>query len=293
LAAAELGAAQCLVWEDAMIVQSVADGQENGPHFVVKLAEHLELVGQFGENFGNSEFAPPQPRDEFLYAVRWHDKGWQDLDDSPPLDPKTGLPYNPVETPIPVILITSSRSPEHNEAYHPYCGLIDSMHIWGLYNGRYGLSDKVLIDLIPEEHRLAAETMLNTEYQRQQRLTAILSANAETAPWVEQGRLFTNYKLLQFFDTLALYFNCTHEGGRAPESFQNVPRDVGDDVEIRLQPEGDGTYCLSPYPFREDGLEVYFEGRYLARFSPDDEPDMEKVMRATPLERQTMRLIAG
>ena len=276
-----------------MIVQSLANGQEDGPRFVVKLAEHLELAGQFGENFGNSEFAAPEPRDEFLYVVRWHDKGWQDLDDNPPLDPKTGLPYNLVATPLPVILLTSARSPEHNEAHHPYCGLLDSMHIWGLYNGRYGLSDKVLIDLIPDEHRLAAETMLNTEYQRQQRLAAVLAGDAESAPWVEQERLFANYKLLQFFDTLALYFNCTHAGGRAPESFQNVPRDVGDDVEISLRPAGDDTYALSPYPFREDGLEVYFEGRYLTRFAADDAPDMAQVMRETPVERQTMRLIAG
>ena len=66
-----------------------------------------------------------------------------------------------METPLPIILLTSARSPEHNEAANPYAGLIDSMHIWGLYNGRYGMSDKVLIDLIPDEHRTLADAMLN------------------------------------------------------------------------------------------------------------------------------------
>ncbi|MDP6843831.1 MAG: DUF3891 family protein [Rhodospirillales bacterium] len=126
-----------------MIIQSVPEGQESGKRFVIKLAEHLELVGQFAENFGNDRFQAPEPREEFLYVCRWHDKGWQDLDDNPPLNPDSGLPYNLVETPLPVILLTSARSPEHNEARHPYCGLIDSMHIWGLYNGRYGMSDNV------------------------------------------------------------------------------------------------------------------------------------------------------
>ena len=75
-----------------MIVQSGPEGQTR--HFVIKLEEHLELVGQLAENFGNDEFQAPEPREEFLYVCRWHDRGWRNLDDNPPLDPKTGLPYN-------------------------------------------------------------------------------------------------------------------------------------------------------------------------------------------------------
>ena len=67
-------------------------------------------ASQFAENFGNDTFARPEPRDYFLYACRWHDKGWKDLDDNPPLDPGTGLPYNLVETPIPIITLTGCRS---------------------------------------------------------------------------------------------------------------------------------------------------------------------------------------
>ena len=196
-----------------MIIQTQAEERPDGARFAITLDEHLQLVSQFAENYGNDDFAQPEPRDYFLYACRWHDKGWKDLDDNPPLDPKTGLPYNLVETPIPIITLTGCRSPEYNEAHHAYCGLLDSMHIWGLYNGRYGMSDKVLIDIVPEQHRLAADTMLNTERQRQERLTAVLQDDPETAPWVEHERLFANYKALQFFDTFALYFNCVHAGG--------------------------------------------------------------------------------
>ena len=75
------------------------------------------------------------------YVCRWHDRGWRDLDENPPLDPRTGLPYHLGETPIEITMLTSATSPHHNEAVHPYCGLLDSMHITGLYHGRYGLSD--------------------------------------------------------------------------------------------------------------------------------------------------------
>ena len=268
-----------------MIVQSGPEGQTR--HFVIKLEEHLELVGQLAENFGNDEFQAPEPREEFLYVCRWHDRGWRNLDDNPPLDPKTGLPYNLGETPLPVIMLTSSSSPEHNEARHPYCGLIDSMHIWGLYKGRYGFSDKVLLDAIPDEHRAMVDCMLSLEYQRQTRLKTELAADPETAPWVEEKRLFTNYKLLQLFDTMALYFNCTHEAGRGESTFNHVPRDLSNDVDVRIRPEGDKNYSVSPYPFRESPVEVSFQGRFLTPWSAGETPDMAAAMRDTPVERQT------
>jgi hypothetical protein len=276
-----------------MIIQSVPEGQESGERFVMKLAEHLELVGQFAENFGNDRFQAPEPREEFLYACRWHDKGWQDLDDNPPLNQDTGLPYNLVETPLPVILLTSARSPEHNEARHPYCGLIDSMHIWGLYNGRYGMSDKVLIEMIPDEHRLLADAMLNNEYQRQQRLKAALAADSRSAAWVEDGTLFANYKILQFFDTLALYFNCTHAGGRGEATYENVPLKGSTDTSITIRPLNGDTYSLEPYPFRHSAMEVSFQGRYLSPLDAGAEPDMAAVMRDTPTERQNATLVAA
>ena len=276
-----------------MIIQSAAEERPGGVRFVITLDEHLELVAQLAAQFGNDAFETPAPRDHFLYACRWHDKGWKDLDDNPPLDPATGLPYNLIETPIPIIALTGCRSPEYNEAHHAYCGLLDSMHIWGLYNGRYGLSDKVLIDHVPEKDRLTAETMLNTERQRQKRLTAVLAADPATAPWVEEARLFANYKALQFFDTFALYFNCTHPEGRGPGVFANVPRGPGDDVAISVRPLGDGAYGLAPYPFRDDGLEVSFTGRHLTPFAPDEAPDMAAVMRETPRARQSARLVAA
>ena len=276
-----------------MIIQSAPEDDTSGKRFVMKLAEHLELVGQFAENYGNDTFAAPEPREEFLYVCRWHDKGWQDLDENPPLNTETGLPYNLVETPLPVIFLTSARSPEHNEAYHPYCGLIDSMHIWGLYNGRYGMSDKVLIDMIPDEHRMLADGMLNNEFQRQTRLKATLGADPSTAAWVKEEALFANYKILQFFDTFALYFNCTHAAARGEASFENVPLDSATDTTVTVRAVGDDTYSLDPYPFRESGIEVSYAGRYLAPMDAGADPDMAAVMRDTPIERQSATLIAA
>ena len=272
-----------------MIVQSA---QAEQPHFVITMEEHLGLVDQLATSFGNAEFEAPEPREEFLYVCRSHDRGWRDLDDNPPLDPATGLPYDLGETPLPMMMLTSSSSPEHNEARHPYCGLLGSMHIWGLYNGRYGYSDKVLLDTVPDEHRELVDRMLSLEHQRQSRLKTALAGDPATAPWVEEGRLLTNYKLLQFFDTLALYFNCVHESARRESSFENVPMAMGNDVTVRVRPAGGNTYRFTPYPFGENPLEVAFEGRFLSVRDADDSTDMAAVMHNTPVERQTAILVA-
>lgn len=275
-----------------MIIQSVPEGRNDSRRFVISLEEHLELVGQLAENFGNDTFEKPEPRDEFIYACRWHDRGWRDLDLNPPLNPDTGLPYNLVETPIPIIMLAGARSPEHNEAHHPYSGLIASMHVWGLYNGRYGMSAMVLIDSIPEEHRTAADAMLHSEQQRQVRLTASLRGDPKTADWVEAAALFANYKRLQFFDTLALYFNCTPEGARGEATFTHVPLSETHDGDIVIRPQSEDTYTLTPYPFRSSGLEVYFDGRFLIPQRGVESPDMAALIRDSPVERRKSVLLA-
>ena len=83
-------------------------------------------------------------------------------------------------------------------------GLMSSMHSWGLYNGRYGLSSLVLIDKIPPQDRPLAQRMLDGELERQKHLKAELAQEPEDFRLDRGKRLFQNYKQLQFFDTLAL-----------------------------------------------------------------------------------------
>ncbi len=276
-----------------MIVQSAPNGRGEGPQFVIKQYEHQALCGQFIRAFGNDEFAPPDPVDEIVYAISYHDQGWFDTDNDPGLDPKTRLPYNVLNTSRSILFKTSSNSPDFNQRHHPYSGLISSMHSWGLYNGRYGLSDKILVDNIEPEYRPELQVMLDGELKRQERLKGLLAASPNTAPWIQEDKLFTNYKLLQFIDTLALYFNLNHEDSRTEATYVNVPRGVGDDVSVTIRPLGEAVYGLSPYPFREDGLETFLEGRYLSPFPPDEEPDLAKVMRDAPVERQVAKFVAA
>src|SRR4051812_40690745 len=227
-----------------MIIQTAPEG---APRFAITMDEHTALAGQFAQAFGNDDFQPVEPRDVMLYVISQHDKGWVDFDAAPKVDPHTGLPYNLVETPAEDITRTSAASPAFHEKHHPYAALMSSMHSWGLYNGRYGTSDKVLINTIAPAERPLADTMLEAELARQARLRAELAKNPQTAPWVEEDHLFQNYRQLQFFDTFALYFNRDHEEARGPATFPRVPMTATREATITVRPVQRGVYAVSPY----------------------------------------------
>lgn len=273
-----------------MILQTAPQGQ---PRFAIKMDEHSTLAGEFAKAFGNDGFARSEPYDLLVYVVTHHDKGWVNYDGAPKTDPRTGFPYNLVETPAEDITPTSAGSPDFNERRHPYCGLLSSMHSWGLYNGRYGTSDYVLINTIPPQQRYLADRMLERELERQARLKATLASDPRTAPWIEDRRLFQNYKRLQFFDMLALYFNRTHEAGRGEMQFVYVPADVDKDATITIRPVGKGAYGLSPYPFAADGVEFSFSGRYIEPVHVAGETDWAPILASKPTEWQHLKLIAA
>ena len=240
-----------------MIVQTAKAGDHPK---VIPMSDHLDLVAQFGLGFGNTEFATLHPRELMEFAIAHHDAGWTPIDEELGIDPDTDLPRNLLRTPLDELVKTGPGSAEFNEKHHPFCGLIVSMHASGLLNGRYGLSDKIVIDILPESAQPMFNTMLDKEAMRQQRLKEQLASDSETSEWVEEQTLFHNYKLLQFFDTLGLYFCMEHAEQRGESTFLNVPRAIEDDVTVKVTPIDDRTYRVSPFPFSSDPFVVTLPG---------------------------------
>ena len=271
-----------------MIIQTAPAG---APRLAITMDEHTALAGSFARAFGNASFEPVEPREIMLQVISQHDKGWADFDAAPKIDPKTGLPYNLVDTPAEYITRTSAASPDFHEKHHPYAALISSMHSWGLYNGRYGTSDKVLINTIPQEQRHLADRMLEGELERQARLKKRLAADPQAAKWVEDEHLFQNYRQLQFFDTFALYFNRDHESARKEAAFPHVPMSAEKDATITVRPLEPGVYAVSPYPFKEEKAEFAFSGRYVKPLPQGPNGDFAAVLRSTPPSWQRFTLV--
>lgn len=271
-----------------MIVQTTLEGK---PNFVIEQPDHARMSGQLSEAFGNDAFGAPVPHELLTYIVAHHDEGWESVDALREQSLDTGLPHHLTQTPLPYLVKTSKASPEFNEAHHAFCGLLSSMHTYGLFNGRYGMSDFIFIDKISDDAKQDVTDMLNTELERQERLKKELSANEESAAWVEEDALMNNYKLLQFFDTLSLYFHMTHTEGRGEAKFLHVPDGKGIDHTLTINPTDDGAYALSPYPFKDDSVEVTVEGRYLT--SQPQGTDFKSIFDNTSKEKQTYKIVKG
>jgi hypothetical protein len=273
-----------------VIIQTAPSGT---PRLAIMMYEHTALCLQFAHAFGNDRFEPLSPAQQMIHVVSHHDAGWFDFDRDPKIDPATGLPYNLVETPPEFITVTSRLSPEFNQHQHPYCGLISSMHSWGLYNGRYGLSKLVLLDKIAAKDRPLADKMLNGELERQKRLKAELAADPDALAWIDESKLFQNYKALQFLDTLALYFNRIHPDERVEQAFENVPLSPEQDATVTIRPAAADTYRLSPFPFAADGAEFAFRGRRITPADGDRSGGWPAALREIPAEWEYFRLVSG
>jgi len=271
-----------------VIVQTAPEGQDP---LVIEQLEHAALAGRLGAAWGNDGFDELRPRALMLHAIAHHDEGWDRVDAEIGQDPATGLPYSLVKTPLEKLVQTGARGAQLGESHHPYCGLLVSLHTYGLYHGRLGLSDKLFVDSVPEEHRPAVSEMLSGEAERQARLRGSLEGDRELAPWVSEQGLMHNYRLLQFFDTLSLYFNCTHDAARGTERFPRVPQRLDEEVEIEVSRVEAGRYRLEPFPFSEPEVNVTLSGRRLAPQALGT--PMRSALEAAPTETETLTLVAS
>jgi hypothetical protein len=283
--------------ETAMMIQNALEGEA---HFISMMAEHNDLCGQFARAFGNAEFERLDPFEEMVFVVGHHDRGWAEWDAAPDLDDKTGMPCGLTSTPIPTAIETNRKSPDFNEDRHPYCGLLSSMHSWGLYNERYGFTAFRVrpgaSTSVPIVQGFESETraVLDNEIARQERLRAALAADPATRDWVEEKHLMQNYKQLQFFDTLALYFNLRHADERGEETYVHVPKSADEDASVTVRPQGDGVYAMDPFPFAGDRLEVACKGRYMRPLANGEAPaDVGAYLNGLPVETQVHTFVAG
>ncbi|MGE0613604.1 MAG: DUF3891 family protein [Hyphomicrobiales bacterium] len=279
-----------------MMVQSAPEGE---PRFITMMREHNAFCGELIRAFGNDAFEACEPHDEVVYVVSHHDYGWDETDAHPTLAPN-GYPRGLGNGPVPGIIGTGPQSVEVNSRRHLYCGLISSMHIWGLYNERYGLSQfEVRIGgsksvPVAEADRAEADAMLAAELARQGEIKRTLAADPAAAKWLDEDHVLQNYKQLQFIDTLALYFHLRHASERRPETFVHVPKSRTEDAQVTLTPKGGGVYQLDPFPFRGDELKVACRGRY---FGPVKEnlssQDLADALRRSQATEQTHILVRG
>jgi len=234
--------------------------RKNGGLILIGQTDHSRLAGQLAAHWGNDQFEKPAPYESVVRAATFHDYGWLRYETSPQLNPKTLEPYAFLDLPLTTTQLDAYQwSLGWFAGIDRYSGLLVSMHRTGLWKSRYGTIR------YPEAYNIhnAGPEVLefinrNEAWQEHQR-----------KEWnLEQ--VWINYRLLEVWDILALYFCCHYP---AEDHVEPVPTTYSgkQDVRLKMKPVKRRQVSIEPYPFatRPRPIQLAFKKLTHARFEDE------------------------
>jgi hypothetical protein len=243
-----------------MVVRELKDGRA----IVATQEDHAELSAQFAAHWGNERFSQLRPYKTMVFATTFHDSGYREFEGNPPINTAKGRPYAHRED-VPGFEATElaaySRNADWVGSHDPYAGLIVSMHRTGLWHNRYNVFTEPagrLRERSPEVQAVKKDLEAKQEKTKQ--------TLAAKSPGFED-ELAYNYRALQIYDLLSLYFCC--DGYATEDTFKEykiapvrVAYDSNETVELRVVPNGN---CVrfDPYPFDISPLQVSVRARVI------------------------------
>jgi hypothetical protein len=228
--------------------------------------DHSRLVGQLAAHWGNSDFATPEPYESVVRAATYHDYGWLRYETSPLIHPETGEPYQFLQLPLGSTQLDAYQwSLDWLAGIDRYSGLIINMHRTGLWKGRYQTIEHPkgynIRQMSPEVQEFIAR---NEAWQERERKS------------LDPDNVWTNYRLMQVWDLLGLYFCCQEP---YEDYVEPVPAKYADrnGVRLTLKPVGSSQVAFDPYPFdaRPCRVQLAFKRLPATTF-----PDVEAFRRA-------------
>jgi hypothetical protein len=240
-----------------MLVRDAGDAWQ-----IVLQTDHADLSGQLAAAWGGPGFARPEPYASFVRAAARHDDGWAAWERRPRLD-ADGTPQNFVVVPAAVHLAFYRAGVEVVCDEDPYAGLLVSMHLSGLYRGRYGVMPTAQPDR-PDDVQALVDAFVAAEEQRQ----AALASELE----VDEAWQWRNYALLQVVDVVSLFFGLADMEVGSAGGVEGAPSAEGEPTRIAIEPLGPWRVRFDPYPFVEDSAPLTLVRRLVPKRDwPDDD----------------------
>jgi hypothetical protein len=244
-----------------MVIRELKDGSFSAS----TQEDHAELSAQFAAHWGNKDFSRLRPYDTMVFATTYHDSGYREWEGNPPMNVAKGRPYAHREE-IPsfeaVELQAYARNIDWVSSRDRYAGLLVSMHRTGLWQNRYHTFTSPKGRL--RERSTEIKTALQKFEARQQELKQILGGGDSNF----DNELWFNYRALQIYDLLSLYFCC--DGYVDDDHFKEdllapirLSYDSQAEVELRIVPNGARAVKMEPYPFDIAPLTVSARARII------------------------------
>ena len=261
-----------------MILRETKDGTT----VVMGQTDHSRLVGQLAARWGNDRFSVPQPYNTVARAAAFHDYGWLRYETAPLYDHASG--QTPGFRAVPA-------SPHQIEGYKwcgdwlladdPYASLIVTMHRAGLWSGRYDAVTHPAHPRFPNLSQEIKDFVAQSETRQRQ-----------SKDTIDPAQLWTNYRLLQVWDLLGLYFCCqdpyedyiepvplTYSGGRM------------DGVRLTMKPIDPRTVAFDPFPFATRPCHVQLAYRRLPSATFADEASFRRAYYESELDVMKFELV--
>jgi hypothetical protein len=244
-----------------MVIRELKDGRA----YVSLQEDHAELAAQFAAHWGNQQFSQLRPYKTMVFATTYHDSGYREFEGNPPINAEKGRPYAHREN-IPsfeeVELKAYARNVDWLCSHDLYAGLIVSMHRTGLWHNRYNVFTQPAGNL-RERSSAVQNAKKELESKQQEYKKTLAAANPKF-----EDELAYNYRALQIFDLLSLYFCC--DGYVAENEFKKytigpirIAYDSNEEAELKITPKGPGAVKMTPFPFDASPLKFSVRTRLM------------------------------
>jgi hypothetical protein len=243
--------------------------------------DHGRLAGLVAEAWGGAAWRP-EPWGPVEQSAHHHDDGWAAWEEAPTLHPD-GRPVDFLTLGAPERVDIYRRSVDMAAEAGLYGGMLTSLHVTGLFLGRYTPGHGRAIDQLgPDDRALVASFIAEQEAWRQQVATRLDASN-----------LWSQYHVLQVFDMLSLTL-CMRPGEELEGlSFDHVPFRAGEDsIAMKVRRVGD-RLVLSPWPLGTDEATVGVDARVLPATRFPDVGAYRQALRTAPVEHLEFTLIRG
>lgn len=245
--------------------------RETESAIVITQPAHSWLAGQLATRWGNETFGDFAPVEDVRMAAALHDIGFLNWEQSPTLNPKTGMPHMFREMPNKTHFNLWSKSVQKMIGYGRYPALLVSLHFVYLTQKRRNLDS-------PKEFELK-KNFMEAQEALQTTLITSLSNDFYYEPFVTPEALSRNSQLLAVWDWMSLTL-CI--GSEETATFDEVPSKDGL-IKITLTKLPANRVRVSPWPFKQKTVQLTCEGRRLLTTFTDEIKMHEALRAASPV----------
>ena len=239
---------------------------------------HAWVSGQLARAWGNDSFGDVVPFEEVCLGAEQHDAGHTAWEQTPTLNPQTGLPFSFLEMPRQLHVQLWSEAARRVLPQGRYAALLVSFHGTRLYQ-RYDANND-----LPENAR-AVQRYLQQQRAFQEELLASLRSDPYYKPYASDEVVARNRQLVGLWDALSLAI-CF--GRTSPQSWDQVPTATGTTTLSFSSRDDDPTAIyLTPWPFHRQPVTLVYEGRYLTETFSDEMTMRENLSLAPWVTLQT------